>query len=135
MLHQNNTPISRRLILIAITLAAGWLPNSGRCAPGDLYETDLASGTVFKFAPDGTQTSFASGLVNATGLAFDKDGNLFAADLGGGAIYKITAAGTKSIFASGLGGPGGLAFDRSGTLFGSDNVGGNIYSFTPDGTM
>jgi sugar lactone lactonase YvrE len=90
--------------------------------------------SIFKFTPDGIRSTFASGLKNPFGLAFDKDGNLFAADKGAGAILKFTPDGSKSTFATGIT-PSGLAFDNAGNLFAADldDGRGSIVKFAPDG--
>ena len=124
----------RHLLVTVAGLAAGLIPISARAAPGDLYEADFASGMIFKFTPDGTKSTFASGLSTPRGLAFDGSGNLFEADSGSGTIFKFTLAGTKSTFAAGLNIPIGLAFDGSGNLFEADAGSGTIFKFTPDGT-
>src|ERR1700739_1298713 len=59
-------------------------------APGDLYVSDLSSGNIYKFTPGGTQSTFASGLDQPDGVAFDSAGNLFVADHFSGNIYKFT---------------------------------------------
>jgi len=58
--------------------------------------------SIIKFTPDGTRSTFASGLKSLLGLAFDKGGNLFAADHGVRAIVKFTPDGSKSTFATGI---------------------------------
>ena len=63
------------------------------------------------------RSTFASGLNDPSGLAFDSAGNLFVADAVSGAVYKFTPAGVRTTFASGLSYPNGLAFDRAGNLF------------------
>src|SRR6266487_3462103 len=83
-------------------LATALLPISVLAASGDLYEADNGSNTIFKFAPDGTESTFAFGLSGPIGLAFDSSGNLFEADYNSGMIFKFTPAGTKSTFAAGL---------------------------------
>src|SRR5439155_475104 len=80
---------------------------------GNLFEADFSSGAIVKFTPDGTESTFASGLNTPIGLAFDSSSNLFEADQGSGTIFMFTPAGTKSTFASGLSGPSGLAFRTS----------------------
>ena len=70
-------------------------------APGDLYVSDAGSGNIYEFTPDGTRSTFASGLT-PRGLAFDSAGNLFEADNVSGNIYEFTPDGTRSTFASGL---------------------------------
>ena len=88
--------------------------------PGDLFESDSNSGTIYKFAPDGTRSTFTSGLNHPTGLAFDSAGNLFESDSNSGTIYKFAPDGAQSTFATGLNGPIGLAFDSAGNLFEAD---------------
>jgi hypothetical protein len=123
------------LIVTAVAvLAAALVPSGVLAAPGDLYEADFNSGTIFKFAQDGTRSAFASGLNNPQALAFDGSGNLFEADFGSGTIFKFTPSGIRSTFASGLSGPSDLAFDSSGNLFETDNSSGTIFKFTPSGT-
>src|SRR6267143_621928 len=105
------------LFVTVAGLATALLPICVCAAPRDLYDADYSSGTIFKFTPDGTKSTFASGLSNPRGLAFDASGNLFEADGTSNTIFKFTPNGTKSTFASGLSGPAGLAFDASGNLF------------------
>jgi hypothetical protein len=82
-------------------------------APGDLFESDTGSGNIYEFTPDGTRSTFASGLNHPGpyGLAFNSAGNLFEADSNSGNIYEFTPGGTRSTFASGLAGPDFLAFE------------------------
>jgi len=124
----------RHLLVTVAGLAAGLVPTNISAAPGDLYEADSGSFNIFKFTPDGTKSSFASGLNSPAGLAFDGSGNLFEADSNTGTIFKFTPGGTKSTFAAGLNGPYGLAFDGSGNLFEADFGSNTIFKFTPTGT-
>ena len=101
----------RHLLVTVAGLAAALVPISVLALPGDLYEADYGSGTIFKFTPAGTKSTFASGLNYPNGLAFDGSGNLFEADFGSGTIFIFTPGGTRSTFASGLNGPIGLAFE------------------------
>ncbi|MGB7768758.1 MAG: hypothetical protein WBN22_07875 [Verrucomicrobiia bacterium] len=106
-----------------------------------LFEADESSGHIYEFAPNGAQSTFASGLAIPFALAFDNTGNLFEADAGSGTIYKYTPNGTQStFFASEPFFPVALAFNSAGDLFAGcltdDNesaTGGYILEITPSG--
>src|SRR5262249_15816828 len=70
---------------------------------GNLFVTDWGSGGhIYKFTPDGTQSTFAQ-LVAPEGLAFDSAGNLFVVDEDTGNIFKFTPDGVRSTFAKAVG--------------------------------
>ncbi len=88
----------------------------GQKTPVSVYKIDL------NYAPK----PFASEIMNATGLAFDKDGTLYVSSRYDGTVYQVTASGTMSVFVEGMGVATGIAFDpdenlyvgdRSGTIF------------------
>src|ERR1700747_3104030 len=110
---------AHHLFRAAVCLAAVILICSTASAP-HLFSTgnDCPPAAVFEYAPDGTRTTFVSGLDGAGAIAFDRAGNLFVAD--GSTILKITPEGTQTIFASGLDNPYSLVFDRGGNLFVAD---------------
>ena len=116
-------------ILVSISANAGGLAID---AAGNLF---VARGhSVFKYTPDGTKSTFATGLKYPLGLSFDGNGNLFVSD---GAvtdakssILKFTPDGKRSMFAKGISSDG-MTFDRSGNLFVSQ--GDSIFEFTPKG--
>lgn len=129
-----------RLALYKFALVAWLLVPSTACA-GNLFFTDNTNGTILEFTPSGYRSTFATGLVYPTGLAFDASGNLFVADgfdpIGGtqhdGNIYKFTPGGARTIFATALNGPAGLAFDAAGNLFVSNLGTQEILKFAPNG--
>ena len=101
--------------------------------------------TIFKFAPDGAESTFGSLPGQSLGIAFDAAGNLFASDATDSIIFKFTPAGASSVFVgpaafTSVQGPVGLTFDRSGNLWVTTegNEGGPggdaILVFAPDGT-
>ena len=108
---------------------------------GNLFVSDRSSGTgqILKFAPDGTRSTFASGLGRPLVLAFDEAGNLYAsseeAEITGvhTQILKFAPDGTKSTIATAPV-PVGLAFDGSGNLFVFDAQSHSILKFTPNGS-
>src|SRR5882762_6483491 len=124
----------RHLIVTVAGLTTTLLSISVLAAPGDLFEADRGSNTIFKFTPGGTKSPFASALSGPTDLAFDSSGNLFEADRTSGTIFKFAPNGTKTPFAAGLNLPTGLAFDSSGNLFEADNGSNTIFKFAPDGS-
>jgi sugar lactone lactonase YvrE len=127
---------SRRLaptLVVAAVFILSVAAQRTYASPGDLYASD-GSGNIYEFTPGGTRSTFASGLDQPFGVAFDSAGNLFEADQFSGNIYKFTPGGTRSTFASGLSSPAGLAFDSAGNLFAADEGSGIIYKFTPGGT-
>jgi len=80
------------------------------------------------------QSTFASGLSEPFGLAFNSADDLFVADTASGNIYEFTPDGVQSTFASGLVNPSGLAFDGSDDLFVAFQSGSIIDEITPGGT-
>jgi len=105
-------------------------------AAGNLYVADLDKHSVFKYTPDGTKSTFATGLRHPLGLSFDGEGNLFVSD---GAVTDDTSQSSilkfgpdrrKSTFVTGISSVG-MAFDRSGNLYASH--GDSIFKFTPEG--
>jgi sugar lactone lactonase YvrE len=103
----------------------------------NIYVSCDGSGTIAKIDSSGNKSTFASGLNNPTGLAFDSWGNLWAAEgatgHNDGTIVKFDRTGHKSTFASGLNSPQGLAFDSGGNLYASSYGDGAIYKFDSRG--
>ncbi|HEY2714332.1 MAG TPA: hypothetical protein VGI60_17610 [Chthoniobacterales bacterium] len=97
--------------------------------PGDLYVTDLSSGSVIKYAPDGSSIVYATGLTSPQGIALDQAKNVFVADAGSGEngdgeIVKYDHADkTKSVVLDGLNNPVGLALDGNDLLVSDNNLG------------
>ena len=104
------------------------------------------SHAILEFTPDGTRSTYASGLLFPRGLAFDNIGNLFAAetlepdnhDLGRGLKFnlrnKVSTVGSAAHFTF-----EGLATDMAGNAYvmatddNSPTLAGTIFKFTPDG--
>ncbi|MCB0563517.1 MAG: hypothetical protein KDD01_03995 [Phaeodactylibacter sp.] len=80
---------------------------------------------------------FATGLVGASGNAFDSQGNFFQSNIGGSSISRITPDGQVSTFVSqGISAPVGIAIDEQDNLY-VCNCGGpfanTIRKVTPEG--
>ncbi len=96
---------------------------------GNLYVT--YSGTrgqrvpvsIFRLRPHGTQEPFASGIVNATSLAFGPDGRLYVSSRFEGKVYRVDTDGRATAIGTDLGIACGLAFAADGSLFVGDRSG------------
>src|SRR5580704_3364663 len=86
--------------------------------------------SVVRVSPDGRATPFVTGILNATGLAFNPDGDLFVTSRAEGNVYRIDASGESTIYAEGMGVATGAAFDASGNLFVGDRS-GTIFKINP----
>ena len=78
---------------------------------GDGGPANGGSGNITKITPAGSQSTFAIGVGDIRGLAFDASGNLFGTGHGNNVVYKISPSGTVTIFATGLNVPQFLAFE------------------------
>jgi uncharacterized repeat protein (TIGR03803 family) len=149
----------------------GAVPHAGLMsdASGNLYGTTISggahgSGTVFKLAPDGTETvlySFcaqpdcADGAAPYFGVVMDPSGNLYGTTAcggtgcGHGTVFRLAPGGTETVLHAFTGGsdgadPNGLIIDASGTLYGTTELGagtgcggagcGTVFKVAPDGT-
>jgi sugar lactone lactonase YvrE len=87
--------------------------------------------SVVRVSPDGRGTPFVTGILNATGLAFNPDGELFVTSRAEGAVYHVDPAGDFTVYAEGMGVATGAAFDRDGNLFVGDRS-GTIFKINPE---
>src|SRR5215469_6566558 len=87
--------------------------------------------SVVRVSPDGRGTPFVTGILNATGLAFNPDGDLFVTSRAEGAVYRVDSAGEFTVYAAGMGVATGAAFDRQGNLYVGDRS-GTIFKINTD---
>ena len=85
----------------------------GHKAPVSVYKTDTSDNT----------RPFVTDLMNATGLAFDREGILYASSRHDGIVYQITPGGNMSTYVEGMGVATGMAFDRDENLYVGDRSG------------
>jgi uncharacterized repeat protein (TIGR03803 family) len=132
-------------------------------AAGNFYGTTNLGGsacdcgTVFKLAPDGTETVLhiftggSDGAYPQAGLIEDSAGNLFGTATGGGTnnngtVFRLAANGTFTVLHGFTGGPdggfpqAGLLADKKGNLYGAAAVGGahndgTVFRISPRGTF
>lgn len=87
--------------------------------------------SVARISPDGRATPFVTGIMNATGLAFNPDGDLFVTSRAEGTVYRVDAAGEFTVYAEGMGVATGAAFDAEGNLFVGDRS-GTLFKINPE---
>jgi hypothetical protein len=96
---------------------------------GDLFVTYSGSRgqdapvSVFRVTAAGTREPFASGIVNATSMAWGPDGLLYVSSRFEGNVYRVQADGTFQVAASDLGVACGIAFDDEGAMYVGDRSG------------
>jgi sugar lactone lactonase YvrE len=87
--------------------------------------------SVVRISPDGRGTPFVTGILNATGLAFNHDGDLFVTSRAEGNVYRVDGAGEFTVYAEGMGVATGAAFDAEGNLFVGDRS-GTVFKINPE---
>lgn len=79
--------------------------------------------SVFKIDLNYSSKPFVTDLLNATGLAFDREGMLYISSRSEGSVYQATPGGQLSVYVEGMGIGTGLAFDREDNLYVGDRSG------------
>ena len=67
--------------------------------------------SIVRISPDGRGTPFVTGILNATGLAFNPEGDLFVTSRAEGNVYRIDGSGESTVYAEGMGVATGAAFE------------------------
>jgi IPT/TIG domain len=93
----------------------------GQKVPVAVYKIDLN----FNLKP------FINDLMNATALAFDREGMLYISSRYDGFVYQVTPNGNMSVYVEGMGVATGLAFDREQNLYVGDRS-GTIFKISPN---
>jgi sugar lactone lactonase YvrE len=88
--------------------------------------------SVYRVRPDGVRELFASGITNATALAFDPEGRLHVSSRFDGTVSRVGPDGTVEVVHADLGIACGLAFAPDGTLFVGDRA-GTVFRVSPEG--
>jgi sugar lactone lactonase YvrE len=85
----------------------------GQKTPVAIYRIDLQQNVK----------PFVQEMMNATGLAFGRDGSLYVSSRYDGTVYRVARNGAMSSYAEGMGIATGIAFDREGNLYVGDRSG------------
>ncbi len=104
---------------------------------GNLYVTFSGSRgqkvpvSIFKIDTNYNLKPFLSDLMNATAIAFDREGQMYVSSRHDEAVYKVAPNGTVSTYAEGMGVATGIAFDAAENLYVGDRS-GTIFKIARD---
>jgi len=126
-------------VVVGTTIAENLHPvaNPALDPQGNIYATFSGSRgqkvttSVFKIDLNRVMSPFLNEVMNATGVAFDREGNLYVSSRMEGSIYKVTPPGHRTTYAQGMGVATGIAFDRDDNLYVGDRT-GTIFKISPD---
>src|ERR1700736_5405269 len=106
-------------------------------AEGNIYATVSGSRgqkvpvAIFKIDTNYTIKPFVSEMMNATAIAFDREGQMYVSSRYDGAVYRVAPNGTMTTYAEGMGVATGIAFDREQNLYVGDRS-GTIFKIARD---
>ncbi len=131
-----SAPVS---IAVGMTIAENLHPvaNPAVDAAGNIYSTFSGSRgqkvpvSVYKIDREHVMRPFLSDLMNATGLALDRNGRLYVSSRQEGTVYRVTPDGQRTIYAEGMGIATGLAFDQEEDLYVGDRS-GTVFKISRD---
>lgn len=118
-------------IKVATTIAENLHPvtNPALDVEGNVYVTFSGSRgqkvpvSIFKIDTNYNVKPFLTEMMNATAIAFDREGEMYVTSRFDGAVYKVAPNGTMSAYAESMGVATGLAFDREQNLYVGDRSG------------
>src|SRR6202041_1938225 len=118
-------------IKVAVPIAENFHPvtNPALDAEGNIYVTFSGSRgqrvpvAIFKIDTNYAVKPFVVEMMNATSIAFDRQGQMYVSSRHDGAVYRVAPNGTMTTFAEGMGIATGIAFDRNQNLYVGDRSG------------
>src|SRR6266478_1520201 len=118
-------------IKVAVPIADNLHPvtNPALDREGNLYVTFSGSRgqkvpvSIFKIDTNYNVKPFLSDMMNATSIAFDREGQMYVSSRHDEAVYKVAPNGTMSTYAEGMGVATGIAFDAAENLYVGDRSG------------
>src|SRR6202522_1034151 len=118
-------------VKVAVPIAENLHPvtSPGIDSQGNIYVTFSGSRgqkvpvAVFKIDTNYAVKPFVAEMMNATAIAFDRQGQMYVSSRHDGAVYRVAPNGTMSTYAEGMGVATGIAFDRNQNLYVGDRSG------------
>jgi sugar lactone lactonase YvrE len=129
-------------VKVAVPIAENLHPvtNPALDAAGNIYVTFSGSRgqkvpvAIFKIDTNYTVKPFVAEMMNATAIAFDREGQMYVSSRSDGAVYRVAPNGTMTTYAEGMGVATGIAFDRQQNLYVGDRS-GTIFKIGRDQQM
>lgn len=87
--------------------------------------------SIYKIDTNYTVKPFLTEMMNATAIAFDREGQMYVSSRFDGTVYRVAQNGTMSAYAEGMGVATGIAFDREQNLYVGDRS-GTIFKISRD---
>jgi sugar lactone lactonase YvrE len=124
---------------VAVPIAENLHPvaNPALDAEGNIYATFSGSRgqkvpvAIYRIDTNYTVRPFVTDLMNATGMAFDREGILYVSSRFDGTVYRVLRNGSMSVYAQGMGVATGIAFDAGENLYVGDRS-GTIFKIARD---
>jgi sugar lactone lactonase YvrE len=135
----NGTLSNAQQVKVAVPVADNLHPvtNPAIDREGNLYVTFSGSRgqkvpvSIFKIDTNYNVKPFLSDMMNATAIAFDREGQMYVSSRHDEAVYKVAPNGTMSSYAQGMGVATGIAFDQDENLYVGDRS-GTIFKIARD---
>jgi len=118
-------------VKVAVPIAENLHPvtNPALDAQGNIYATFSGSRgqkvpvAIFKIDTNYALKPFVAEVMNATAIAFDRQGQMYVSSRHDGAVYRVAPNGNMTTYAEGMGVATGIAFDRGQNLYVGDRSG------------
>ena len=118
-------------VRVAVPIADNLHPvtNPALDAEGNIYAPFSGSRgqkvpiAIFKIDTNYNVKPFVVEMMNATSIAFDRQGLMYVSSRHDGAVYRVAPNGTMTTYAEGMGVATGIAFDREQNLYVGDRSG------------
>jgi sugar lactone lactonase YvrE len=131
MVRANGNVSNAHAVEVSVPIAENLHPvaNPALDGEGNIYVTFSGSRgqkvpvAIFKIDTNYSLKPFITDMMNATGIAFDREGQMYVSSRNDETVYKIAQNGTMSTYAQGMGIATGIAFDKDGNLYVGDRSG------------
>jgi sugar lactone lactonase YvrE len=135
----NGAVSNAETVKVAVPIADNLHPvtNPAIDSGGNIYVTFSGSRgqqvpvSLFKIDTNYVMKPFLSNMMNATSIAFDREGQMYVSSRHDGAVYRVGRNGTMSAYSEGMGIATGIAFDQEQNLYVGDRS-GTIFKIARD---